>query len=169
LVGKGREEWFPPAQTKNKSKIMEDEFEIQQEEEQEKPKLLKKEIRAISMKRAVVAVLGLHLIALGGIIFFSSQPKVSAQEDKRFLENLPQVGVDAPTPTPSPKPKVVTIVPKNISPNYPQYTKEYVVKQGDTFYGIVNRYKLNPTKLKLINNIKDENKLYVGQKLKFMQ
>lgn len=155
---------------------MENDFEIQEEEEIEnkEPKFLKKEIRAISMKKAVVAVVGLHLIALGGIIFFSSQPKANAQEDKRFLESLPQVGVEASTPTPeatpspTPKPKVVTMVPKNISPNYPQYTKEYIVKQGDTFYGIVNRYKLNPTKLKLINNIKDENKLYVGQKLKFM-
>jgi LysM repeat protein len=79
------------------------------------------------------------------------------------------------TPVPSPKPKVVTKVPENPNPDYPapknnnpKYTSEYVVKQGDTFHKIVGKFKLNPAKLKAINNIKDENKIVVGQKLKFM-
>lgn len=63
---------------------------------------------------------------------------------------------------------VITKIPEHQNPNYPQYTKEYVVQQGDTFNGIVKKYKLNATRLKLINGIKDENKLTLGQKLKFM-
>jgi LysM repeat protein len=47
-------------------------------------------------------------------------------------------------------------------------TKEYVVKRGDTFNSIVRKYKLNADKLKQINNIKNENTIQVGQKLKLM-
>jgi cytoskeletal protein RodZ len=154
----------------------EDDFEIESEMEKTKPKLLKKEMRAISMKRAVAIVVGLHLVAVFGIVFFSNQPK-SFAEDKKLLENLPQVGVEtsvvptpSPTPTPeaTPKPKVIIAIPEKTSDNYPRFSKEYTVKKGDTFHGIVNKYRLNPAKLKKLNNIKDENKIYVGQKLKLM-
>lgn len=158
----------------------EDDFEIENEMEKSKPKLLKKEMRSISMKKAFAVVLGLHLVAVVGIVFFSHQPKSFAKEDKEFLENLPQVGVETvvatPTPTPTteatpiptPKPKVIIALPEKTSNDYPRYIKEYTVKKGDTFHGIVNKYRLNPAKLKKLNNIKDENKIYVGQKLKLM-
>lgn len=159
----------------------EDDFEMENEMENKKPRLLKKEMRSISIKNAVWIVVGLHLVAVFGIVFFSNQPKSFAQEDKKFLESLPQVGVENPvvssttptptpeaTPTPTPTPKVIVAIPKETNKNYPQFTKEYVVKKGDTFYSIVKKYGLNPTRLKLINNIKDENKIYVGQKLKLM-
>lgn len=149
----------------------EEDFEI--EKESEKPKLLKKEIKAISMKNAFAVVLGLHILAISGIFFFSNQQKTFA-EDKKFLENLPQVGVDnavpsqSPTPAPTPKPKVIVALPEKTSDSYPRYSKEYVVKNGDTFHKIIKMYRLNPEKLKKLNNIKDENKIYVGQKLKLM-
>lgn len=146
----------------------EEDFEMANESQ--KPKLLKKEIRAISMKNAFAVVLGLHILAIGGIFFFSNQQKTFAKEDKKFLENLPQVGIEnatpSPTPEATPKPKVIIALPEKTSNNYARYTKEYVVKKGDSFNKIVKMYRLNPAKLKNLNNIKDENKIYVGQKLR---
>ncbi len=138
---------------------------------------------SLSMKGAVAVVAGLHIAVVVGIIMMSSASKARAVavEDKKFLENAPVVGVsDAkpaePTPTPTPKPKPTPFpkemikrkVPTNSNPDFPQYTKEYVVKKGDTFDKIVARYKVNGKKLQLLNNIKDTNKLSVGQKLKLM-
>lgn len=50
-----------------------------------------------------------------------------------------------------------------------KYTEVYVIKSGDTIYSIANKYKLNIEKLLKINGIKDANKIYVGQKLKFIE
>jgi len=138
------------------------------------------EFKPIKFKTALWSVLGLHVIALGGIAIYSAHSKAQAaslEEDKKFVQAVPQmVGVEypetkaSPTPSPTPKPKVVEKIPEKINPNYPnpKYTTEYVVKKGDTFHKIVKVYGLNPEKLKKINNIKDENKLMLGQKLKFM-
>jgi LysM repeat protein len=149
------------------------------------------EFKPIKFKTAFWSILGLHVFALAGIAMYSAHSKAQAsivEEDKKFLQSdVKMVGVEYPetkvnpTPTPeqkkevakpnaTPKPKVIQKIPENISPNYPnpKYTTEYVVKQGDTFTKIVKMYGLNAEKLKKINNIKDENKLMVGQKLKFM-
>jgi len=141
------------------------------------------EANSLSIKGAVAVVAGLHIAVVVGIIMMSSASKARAVavEDKKFLDNAPVVGVsDAkpakPTSTPTPKPKptpfpkemIQTKVPTNPNPDFPQFTKEYVVKKGDTFDKIVARYKVNGKKLQLLNNIKDTNKLSVGQKLKLM-
>lgn len=139
------------------------------------------ETNSLSIKGAVAVVAGLHIAVVVGIIMMSSSSKARAVavEDKKFLDNAPVVGVsDAkpaePTPTPTPKPTpfpkemIKTKVPTNSNPDYPQFTKEYVVKKGDTFDKIVAKYKVNGKKLQLLNNIKDTNKLSVGQKLKLM-
>ena len=151
------------------------------------------EYKPIKFKTAFWGVLGVHVFALAGIGMYSAHSKAQAamlEEDKKALsEPIPEmVGVDnpvvasAPTPsptpakvenakaTPTPKPKIVEKIPQNINPNYPnpKFTKEYVVKKGDTFHKIVKMYGLNGERLKKINNIKDENKLILGQKLKFM-
>lgn len=144
---------------------------------------------SLSMKGAVAVVAGLHIAVVVGIIMMSSASKARAVavEDKKFLENAQVVGVSdakpiepapvaAPEPTPTPKPKptpfpkemIKTKVPTNSNPDYPHFTKEYVVKKGDTFDKIVAKYKVNGKKLQLLNNIKDTNKLSVGQKLKLM-
>lgn len=155
------------------------------------------EFKPLSMKKAFWVVGALHAFAIGGIVLFSAQSKAKATqsaqalEDKKFLDSAPIVGVEYPEPakvaaTPAPKPivpvvekkevvapvpaspKIITKAPSKPNPDYPQLSKEYVVKQGDTFNKIVKKFGLNATRLKLINGIKDENKLVVGQKLKFM-
>ena len=173
-------------------------FEINLDKNKVKKKIQsedQEEFKPIKFKTAFWSILGLHVFALAGIAMYSAHSKAQAsivEEDNKFLQSdVKMVGVEYPetklnptptpeqkkevakaTPTPNatPKPKVIQKIPENISPNYPnpKYTTEYVVKQGDTFTKIVKMYGLNAEKLKKINNIKDENKLILGQKLKFM-
>ena len=142
------------------------------------------------MKNAFAVVVSLHVAAIVGIAYFSFMKTSQAESDKKFLAEEKYVGVE-PTPLPTPDPSPIDQKPpkdvwptENVNPElktWPntkkaipvkqsnsRYTKEYVVKQGDTFYGIVRRYKLSADKLKKINNIKNENTIQVGQKLKLM-
>lgn len=143
----------------------------------------------ISMKGAIWTVMGLHLVVVASIFALSSNSSAQAkqiEEDKKYvLANAPMVGVETPpnaepasppaakpvsdSSNTKPKPKVVKMIPKNPNPNYPAMTRDYVVKKGDTFTSIVKRYGLDRTRLKKINGLKDENKLLVGQKLKFIE
>jgi LysM repeat protein len=143
----------------------------------------------ISMEKAFWSVVGLHVLAVLGIVAFSTNSNAQAkqvEEDKKFvLANAPIVGVETPPsalPTPAPqekpapaptpavaKPKFVRMIPQHPTPNYPHLTKEYVVKKGDTFSSIVKRYGLDRARLKSLNGITDENKLLIGQKLKFLK
>lgn len=177
------EGWFPPP-NHLKKKNMSEEIPVLEVEKQP---------RALSMKSAVVVVVSLHVLAIFGIAYFSDIKKSNAEDKKFLLEDKSQfAGIDdtiaTPTPTPSPTPtpeykhqepwpkatpelktypntkKAIAVVKEKNS----HYTKEYVVKHGDTFYSIVRRYKLNPNKLKQLNNIVDENKIIEGQKLKLM-
>lgn len=152
--------------------------------------------KPISMKNALAVVVSLHVAAIVGIAYFSFMKTSQAESDKKFLAEEKYVGVEptpVPTPTPLPTPDPSPIDQKPLKDAWPnenakaelktwpntkkaipvkqsnsRYTKEYVVKQGDTFYGIVRKYKLNADKLKKINNIKNENTIQVGQKLKLM-
>jgi LysM repeat protein len=47
-------------------------------------------------------------------------------------------------------------------------TKNYTIKNGDTIFSIAKKYKLNYDRLIKINNIKDPNKIKIGETLKFM-
>ena len=91
--------------------------------------------------------------------------------------------VPAPEPTPAPTPSANNDVPMDAKPTssdvpkqtpkptqtkHPKLVKEYVVKKGDTIYSIAKKFKLNTERLLKINNIKDPNKIALGQKLKFM-
>ena len=125
-----------------------------------------------------------HVAVVGGIMLTSKSAKAKEVEDDKKALNEPYtfVGVDdvpAPkeqlkpqaTPVPSPTPKpVATPVPKPVekprsSDNDWPRPKLHIVSKGDTFYGLVKKYKLNPDKFKKINNIKDPNKIVLGKKL----
>ena len=147
--------------------------------------------KTLSMKSAVVVVVSLHAVALFGLMYFSSVKSSQAESDKKFLKDV-YAGVEStPTPTPTPVPVPMDKMPEkqtwpteNLKPElktWPNtkkaipvkqsdshYTKEYTIKKGDTFNGIVRRYKLNADKLKQLNKIKNENTIQVGQKLKLM-
>ena len=59
-------------------------------------------------------------------------------------------GKPTPTPTPDPKPS----------------TQYYTVKSGDTLSGIAKKFGTTVAKLAQLNEIKDPNKIYVGQKIR---
>jgi LysM repeat protein len=165
---------------------------MENQEENNFDKVIEEPVKILSMKSAFYVVFGIHVLVIFAIMFFSSTKKSNAS-DKKFLQSEPvYAGVveptPAPTPTPEPEPetkvvksepwpkatpelktypntkKAIPVVKEKVS----HYTKEYVVQKGDTFYGIVRKYKLNPDRLKKLNNIKDENKIQTGQKLKLM-
>jgi LysM repeat protein len=154
------------------------------------------ELNPPTFKQCFIAVGGIHIAVIGGIMFSSIQ-KSYAKEDKEFL-NSPEgqyVGIPTPTPTPKPTPEPLKkeVLPDGRTATYPspqkvedkveekkvelkvepkvvnsKYTQSYIVKKGDTFNSIVKRFKLNPTKLKQLNSITNENKLKEGQVLKFL-
>jgi len=123
-------------------------------------KLLKKELQSISMKGAFLVVGGLHIAAVLGIMAFSTM-KSHAKEnsDKEFLKNAPYVGVDVQDKKP--------IQNKKEEKNQPS-SKIYLVKRGDTMYSIARKHGISVDTLSKLNNIKDMNKIFEGQKLKVM-
>jgi LysM repeat protein len=140
--------------------------------------------RPISFKSSFWLVLAIHLFGGVGLLSLTGGTKTANAEDKKFLESKEAqfAGVEAtPTPTPEPAPVIEEPPPKQtpkdhwpkakpkiVYPVKPTITKEYVVKKGDTLYAISKKYKLNFERLKQINNIKDPQKIFVGQKLKFL-
>ena len=137
-----------------------------------------------TFKQCFIAVGGLHIIAVGGMMF-ASMPKSHAKEDKVFLNTPEGQYTGTPTPTPTPLPLKKEVLSDGRVATYPppqkveykkeekkvvnsKYTQSYTIKKGDTFNSIVRKFKLNPTKLKELNSITNENKLKEGQVLKFL-
>lgn len=153
---------------------MKEENDIEEPEEQQ--------YKPMSFKSSFWLVFAIHLFGGIGLLSLTGGTKTANAEDKKFLESkeAQYVGVEAtPTPAPvkeepppkhSPKDDWPTKgkKPVVVAGNKSTLTKEYVVKSGDTLYGICRKYKLNFEKLKEINNIKDPTKIVVGQKLKFL-
>lgn len=147
---------------------------------------------SLSFPKIFCVVLGVHIL-LGVALFGTTLKDSSKEEDKKALVEptptpapvpeaspspTPHVVIQEPVPkiiqkpaaTPKPTPKVDSKAPATSPNNVPKgkYTEKYIVKQGDTFHKIVQKFKLNAEKLQKINNIKDPNKIVVGQTLKFM-
>ena len=70
--------------------------------------------------------------------------------------------------------KIINIIEKNMLAEYDKYVFEvegtidtltYVIKRGDTLTQIARRYGTTVNRLAQINNIKNVNKIYVGQVL----
>jgi LysM repeat protein len=75
--------------------------------------------------------------------------------------NETKIAESVPKPTPQQQAKNTETKTKS------KYTQTYQVKQGDTINSIAKKYRLVTERLMKINNIKDPNKIYVGQTLKF--
>lgn len=73
-----------------------------------------------------------------------------------------KIAESVPKPTPQQQAKNTETKTKS------KYTQTYQVKQGDTINSIAKKYRLVTERLMKINNIKDPNKIYVGQTLKFL-
>jgi LysM repeat protein len=128
----------------------------------------------------LLVVTAVHLVAIGGIVFFTTSTTAKAKEiegDKKALEDsysYKYVGIDgivpskpeaSAVPTPTPKPEATPVPRSEPSPNDWPRAKVHVVSKGDTFYGLVKKYNLNAEKFKKVNNIKDPSKIILGKKL----
>lgn len=135
-------------------------------------------------------VVGAHVVILAGVAYCASPSQDSVKqgesnqtetstashlEDKEYVKQQPiaqpepqvaQVTEPVPEATPIVAPSPTPEQKKIKAPE--QFVKTYIVKQGDTIYSIAKKYKLNTKRLLDINGIKDQNKIVVGQNLKFM-
>jgi LysM repeat protein len=110
----------------------------------------------------------------------TTEPKEVATSNSTTEKTNEAKVLETPKPKETPKPTTSStpISPVNdwtnkntkASPTPPikLYTKEYIVKHGDSVYSISKKYKLSVDRLIKLNNIKDANKIQVGQTLKFM-
>ena len=117
------------------------------------------------------AVVAIHLVGAAALMAFS--PTVKKDEPPKEMQPClvaPPAPIPKPSPTPAPIPKPSpTPAPKAGVVNSGGIVTVYTVKQGDTFTKIVKRFKLSPKKLIELNQLKDTNKLTVGQTLKFVK
>lgn len=123
-------------------------------------------------------VFGIHLIGAGlvSLSTFSANADTT-KETNKAPEVAAPIAESYTTPVPAPTPVLAPVVadkPATKAPiqqtNKPvkkDIAKSYVVKKGDTIHSIAKKYKLSSTRLIQINNIKDTNKIIVGQVLKF--
>lgn len=148
------------------------------------------QVKTLSLKKAFVVVLSIH--ALGVAALFGVTQKGEKKSNVVAAQptpippstSAPITAATSPSPSPNPTPALVQEVIATSTPTpeivskvssnstltaKPTYTREYTIKSGDNFYRIVKKFKLNPQKLIELNNIKDVNKLQVGQTLKFMK
>ena len=144
-----------------------------------------KEKGPITMKTAVAIVVGLHLVALGGIWFSGSKSHAAEikRSDQEFLKTQPvYVGVDE-TKTPEVKkqeaktpmsPNALTKpeapkqeAKKESSPTDWPLSKEkiHTLAKGETLYSLSKKYHKPVAMIQKVNRIKDATKLSVGQKL----
>lgn len=165
------------------------------DESQNMPKPLSmKKAFAVVLSLHVVAIVGIFYFSTAKKSQAAEDKKFLEQDKNVYVGiDIKPTPTPAPTPVSTPKPRPVIVEKKepdawpnqNVKqeiktwPNTKKaiavkkhddsyYTKEYVVKQGDTFNKIVEKYKLNADKLKQINNIQNENTIKAGQILKLM-
>lgn len=109
----------------------------------------------------------------------SSTPTPKPTPAPPLPKPVPPATIAAPAPPPAEKiiqqqaivaaPNPVKTVSSNITTtNQKGLVKTYVVQQGDTVTKIAKKFRLSTKRLVEINNIKDPNKLRVGQILRFM-
>ena len=122
-----------------------------------------------SFKQCFFAVGGLHIAVIGGLMSLSSIQKSHAKEDKTFIATpeAKYTGIE-PTPTPTPEPIPIPAPEPIPNKNKGKYTQTYTIKKGDTINSISKKFHLNTKRLIELNNIKDPNKISVGQVLKFI-
>jgi LysM repeat protein len=125
--------------------------------------------------KVIAVIVFAHFAGVAAL--FALTPGNKSQPPPPQQQPPPPAQEPVPGPSPSPTPQVpVQPLPPPLPPPVkplpaakPHYTTSYTVKPGDTFYGIVKRYKLNPKALAKLNNIQDTSKLKVGQVLKFIK
>ncbi|MDD7983623.1 LysM peptidoglycan-binding domain-containing protein [Lentisphaera marina] len=111
-----------------------------------------------------VAVLAVHFIVGGVTWVVTRHTGEHAAGDAQEVEQLQNEGPeDSVQETPTSNRKVNT--PRTTTPSPTPRTKTYEVKSGDRLSVIAGRYGVSMKKLMSANNIKDQNRIFIGQKL----
>lgn len=72
----------------------------------------------------------------------------------------------ASTPSPAPEPEPASVEPEDTQPAVRTTGGYYVVRRGDTVNGIAIKLNVSKTALMRTNNIRNEARIYAGQRLK---
>ena len=140
----------------------------------------KREIKSpVSFTRVFCIVLGVHVVLGIGILATTHSVQAKQHEPVSSRASVQELSETINKPAPSSnststptvadtESKPAPVISKQVPKINEKYTKEYTVKQGDTLSSIARKYKLSTARLIKINNIKDVNKLVIGQKLKFL-
>ena len=102
----------------------------------------------------------------------SNSTKPSTNKKKKSIETIANEVIDGRWGNGSERKKKLTdagydydSVQKKVNELLNVSETTYIVKKGDTLSGIAKKYKTTVAKLKKANDIKDVNKIYVGQKI----
>lgn len=107
-------------------------------------------------------IVTVHIILAAGLTTYAS-----SENSKPTEEHKPIIAA-APVTSSTSANATVQVPPPTPVSKQTKLTEMYTIKQGDTIYSISKKYKLNVDKLLKLNNIKDPNKIVVGQQLKFL-
>jgi LysM repeat protein len=115
----------------------------------------------MKLSRALLIVLLLHIVAVGGIIAFNAIKSRQGSTDVAAASVTRHV-----SPTASPIAEIKhSPVPKAEKRSTPEGTKFYTVAKGDTPVTIAKKFKVPFDDLLAANHIDDPRKLKIGQKL----
>ncbi|EDM25162.1 chitinase, class I [Lentisphaera araneosa HTCC2155] len=111
-----------------------------------------------------VAVLAVHLI-VGGVTWVVTRQ--AGEHAAGEAQDVEQVQGQEAEPGSNEVPKTVNPVkkPKPIVPSSNPKSKTYTVKSGDRLSVIAGRHGVSVKKLMETNKIKDQNRIFIGQKL----
>ncbi|MBV9008071.1 MAG: LysM peptidoglycan-binding domain-containing protein [Verrucomicrobia bacterium] len=119
----------------------------------------------MKLSRALLIVLLLHVVAVGGIIAFNVIK--TRQEPEPAITRVARV-----TPAPSAAPSIAPEAKPAHSPPMkperkppPESGKSYTVAKGDTPVTIARKFKVPYNELLAVNHIENPHKLKIGQKL----
>jgi LysM repeat protein len=115
----------------------------------------------MKLSRALLIVLLLHVVAVGGIIAFNA---IKSRQEPAVAPVLSAKAQASPTLTPEVK-AAHSPPPKVEKKSAAEGTKTYIVAKGDTPVTIAKKFKVPFDDLVAANHIDDPRKLKIGQKL----
>jgi peptidoglycan endopeptidase LytE len=119
-----------------------------------------------------MVVICVHVVLIGGVVLMQGcgrtvSPATSATSEELVMPPAsPQAVVDMPV-QPAVPASVMAPAPVNEPPakSWPVDTTTYVVRNGDSVSKIASHYRLSAAEIVALNNLKDPNRVRVGQKL----
>ena len=122
------------------------------------------EMKASMMVGVVVA---LHVMAIGTIVFIQGCGTRRAVVEPPPAPVMPPQADSTSRPAGQPKPFIKPPVPVEPAPSIsePSQAKIYIIQKGDYLSKIAKRVGVSSKEIAELNNIKDPNKIRVGQKL----